>query len=152
MAVDYLIIGHVTQDITPRGPQLGGTALYAAATAQRLGWQVGLVTRAPATLDIEGALPGLQLHRLETDQATTFENHYLGNDRRQIVHHAAPPLTLADIPVAWRRAPILHLAPVAREVDPSLAAAFPHSLVGATPQGWLRDWDESGKVRYAPLA
>ena len=42
--VDYLIIGHVTQDLTPNGPTLGGTASYSALTAKALGLRVGIVT------------------------------------------------------------------------------------------------------------
>jgi sugar/nucleoside kinase (ribokinase family) len=35
---------------------------------------------------------------------------------------------------------------VAQEVDASLVRKFPSSLVGLTPQGWLRSWDGSGRV------
>ena len=35
--IDYLIIGHISQDITPSGIQLGGTAAYAALTARACG-------------------------------------------------------------------------------------------------------------------
>src|SRR5262249_26033018 len=44
-------------------------------------------------------------------------------------------------------APIVHLAPLAQEVDPALAGCFPAALLGITPQGWLRAWDERGLVR-----
>lgn len=151
MTVDYLIIGHVTQDLLPDGVRFGGTALYTALTAQRLGWQVGLVTCLPLSLELDAALPGVHLHCIDSERATTFENHYQGDDRRQQLHHVAPALTLAHVPEAWRRAPVVHLAPVAREVDPALAAHFPHSLLCATPQGWLRGWDEQGQVHYRPL-
>ena len=45
-----------------------------------------------------------------------------------------------------RNAPIIHLAPIAQELDAGLAKQFPTSLVGVTPQGWMRGWDENGKV------
>lgn len=151
LAIDYLVVGHITQDVTPEGKRLGGTALYASVTAQRLGRRVGVVTRAPAALEpeIRAALPGVELHRLPTEQATTFENRYLGNDRQQTLHHVAEPLGLDDVPEEWRRAPVVHLAPVAQEVDRALAAAFTPMLVCVTPQGWLRAWDEAGRVRPA---
>ena len=44
--VDYLVVGHITQDLTPDGPRLGGTATYSALTARALGLQVGVVTSA----------------------------------------------------------------------------------------------------------
>lgn len=151
MSIEYLIIGHITQDLTAAGPMPGGTALYAATTAQRLGRRVALVTRAPAEMDVAAFLPGVELALLPTERATTFENRYRGNDREQILHHAAAPITWEEIPPAWRQAPIVHLAPIAQDVDLSLLAAFPNSLVCVTPQGWLRAWDETGRVRYAPL-
>ena len=42
--VDYLIIGHITRDLTPDGPHLGGTVTYSALMAQALGLRVGIVT------------------------------------------------------------------------------------------------------------
>jgi sugar/nucleoside kinase (ribokinase family) len=153
LRIDYLVIGHVTQDLTPGGPVPGGTAYYAAVTAQRLGCRVALVTRAPSALveQVQAAAPGLEVYVLPAEQATTFENRYHGNDRRQLLHHVAGTLAIDNIPVAWRQPAIVHLAPVAREVEPTLAVHFSTSLVCATPQGWLREWDQAGRVRYVPL-
>ncbi len=55
---------------------------------------------------------------------------------------------LEHIPQVWRAAPIIHLAPIANEVDPSLALSgkLSGSLLGVTPQGWMRAWDEKGQV------
>ncbi|HZW03679.1 MAG TPA: PfkB family carbohydrate kinase, partial [Anaerolineaceae bacterium] len=63
-------------------------------------------------------------------------------------HYRADELDLLMVPETWRSAPIVHLAPVAQEVDPKLARAFPNALVGLTPQGWLRDWDPQGRVSF----
>jgi sugar/nucleoside kinase (ribokinase family) len=52
------------------------------------------------------------------------------------------------VPEQWRSTPIVHLGPVAAEVDPTLVRAFPASLVGLTPQGWYRTWDEKGRVSF----
>jgi sugar/nucleoside kinase (ribokinase family) len=52
------------------------------------------------------------------------------------------------VPEQWRSTPIIHLGPVAREIDPNLVRAFPNSFVGLTPQGWYRTWDASGKVSF----
>ena len=54
------------------------------------------------------------------------------------------------VPDAWRLAPLVLLAPLAGEVDPELAGAFPAARVAATPQGWLRQWDADGLVRPGP--
>jgi sugar/nucleoside kinase (ribokinase family) len=53
------------------------------------------------------------------------------------------------VPEPWRSTPIIHLGPVAREVDPMLVRAFPDSFVGLTPQGWLRAWDSKGHVSFS---
>jgi hypothetical protein len=45
--IDYLVIGHLTQDIIPDGFRLGGTAAYSALTARALGLRVGIVTSVP---------------------------------------------------------------------------------------------------------
>jgi sugar/nucleoside kinase (ribokinase family) len=50
------------------------------------------------------------------------------------------------IPDPWRSAPIVHLGPVAQEVEPSLVRNFPTALIGVTPQGWLRTWNNEGHV------
>lgn len=50
--VDYLVIGHVTQDLTPSGPVLGGTAAYAALTARAMGLRVGVVTACHPETDL----------------------------------------------------------------------------------------------------
>jgi sugar/nucleoside kinase (ribokinase family) len=57
--------------------------------------------------------------------------------------------------MAWRKAPLILLAPIAGEVDPELAPALasgPEILVAATPQGWLRRFDAGGEVAPAPAA
>jgi sugar/nucleoside kinase (ribokinase family) len=63
-----------------------------------------------------------------------------------MVHTIASSLDYHMIPEPWRQAPIVHLGPIAQEVEPGLARRFPSSLVGITPQGWLRCWNEDGKV------
>ncbi len=150
--VDYLVVGHVCVDAMAEGPRLGGAVAYAGLTAQRLGWRVGIVTSAPPTLDLAASLPGIALSCRPAPAATGFRNVYASGVRRQTLLARAAPLTLADVPLAWRAARVVHLAPVAQEVDLALAAALaaPGRLLAATPQGWLRRWDEAGAVVAAP--
>jgi sugar/nucleoside kinase (ribokinase family) len=101
---------------------------------------------------LEAALPGVALHVIPAERTTTFENRYYGDQREQILHHAAAPIGEADIPAAWRRARMVHLAPIAQDVDRTLLDAFAHSFLGVTPQGWMRRWDNAGRVGYQPLA
>ncbi len=146
--VDYLVIGHVTHDLTPSGPRLGGTAAYSALTARALGMQVGVVTASGAETDLD-ALQDVLVISAPSAHSTTFENIYSKNGRRQILHHQAERLSFDNVPESWRKAPIIQLGPVAREVDAVLPDSFAPSLLGLTPQGWLRTWDESGRVVQA---
>ena len=54
------------------------------------------------------------------------------------------------IPDAWRSAAVVHLAPIADEIDPALAGHLKGGLLGITAQGWLRRWDASGEVQPRP--
>lgn len=143
--VDYLVVGHIAMDITPNGLRLGGTAAYAGLTARALGLRVGIVTShgPKAILD---ALSGIPLVSIPSEHSTTFENIKTENGRIQILHHRAEPLRLEHIPEVWRQTPIIHLAPIAREIDIELAGQLPESMIGITAQGWMRTWDENGRV------
>jgi sugar/nucleoside kinase (ribokinase family) len=143
--VDYLVVGHVAADITPTGVLLGGTVSYSALTARALGLRVGIVTSFGADAPL-GALDGIPMVNVPAEHSTTFENIKTPSGRRQILHHQAAPILLDHIPQVWRSAPIIHLAPIAGEVDLSLAENLSGSLLGITPQGWMRTWDESGQV------
>lgn len=146
-APDYLVVGHVTRDLRPDGSSVaGGTATYAALAAERLGLAVGVLTSAPAGEAVFGGSHRIMLRCKPSERATTFENVYVGPTRRQYLRAVAAPLSLGDLPPAWRGAPIVHLGPVAQEVEPSFVTAFANALVGVTPQGWLRRWDAQGLV------
>ncbi len=150
--VDYLLIGHMCLDETPTGPCLGGTVAYAAVLARRLVLRVGVVTSAGADLDVAAALPELSVHVVPAPATTRFRNEYRAGQRCQTLCARAAPLGLVDVPDAWLQARLAHLAPVAREIDPGLAAALRPTVgfLGATPQGWLRDWDASGAIVPRP--
>jgi sugar/nucleoside kinase (ribokinase family) len=145
--VDYLLIGHVTQDIIPSGLRLGGTASYASLTAKAFGLRVGVVTSCTADLALP-EMEGIQVIRKTANLNTTFENINTPAGRVQYIRAQAETLTFEDIPLAWRQAPIVHFGPVANEIEPELIDHFPNSLKGLTPQGWLRQWDEDGLVSF----
>jgi sugar/nucleoside kinase (ribokinase family) len=149
-AVDYLVIGHLSVDLTPDGPRLGGTVSYSSLAAHALGLRVGIVTSAGEDAPLD-ALKEIQMVRVPTPRSTTFENIWTPEGRKQVLHHRAEPLELDHIPEAWRRAPILHLAPLAQEFPHHLASNVSASLIGLTPQGWMRGWDAEGHVYPVPF-
>jgi sugar/nucleoside kinase (ribokinase family) len=146
--IDYLVVGHLTRDITPEGPRLGGTAAYSALTARALGLRVGIVTAWANDVAIEN-LQAIPMVNYPSDITTTFENIYTEEGRIQYLRSQAANLEYYAIPEPWRNAAIVHLGPVAGEVNPTMVRHFPNSLIGLTPQGWMREWDRSGKVRPA---
>jgi len=143
--VDYLVIGHVAHDLTSEGPRLGGTAAYSALTAQALGLRVGIVTASgPETSLVPlGDIPVISL---ESPNSTTFENIYTTSGRIQYLRGQATRIDFNLVPEPWRRAPIIHLGPIANEVDAVLPDGFSPTLLGLTPQGWMRQWDAEGRV------
>jgi sugar/nucleoside kinase (ribokinase family) len=143
--VDYLAVGHITCDISPQGNTVGGTALYSALTARALGLRVGVVT-AISEKTILPTLDGITFVSQPSEATTKFENIYTPEGRIQIIHQVADPISLTNIPEIWRGTPIIHLGPVAREVDPNLARYFSEHTVCVTPQGFMRAWDSDGKV------
>jgi len=143
--VDYLVIGHVAHDLTPEGPRLGGTVAYSALTARALGLQVGVVTASGRETSLE-ALNGIQVVSLESPQSTTYENIYTEHGRVQYLRAQAEQIDFASVPEVWRRASIIHIGPIANEVDSVLLKDFSPALLGVTPQGWMRQRNADGRV------
>ena len=146
---DYLVIGHVTQDLVEDQRYVhGGTATYAALVAARLGLKTGVLTSVGP-----GVTPfpenSVYVQNCPSNASTVFENIYLGRARKQYVRSVARELTPSGLPSAWEDASIVHLGPIAQEVSPDFVDSFGDALVGVTPQGWLRRWDEHGLVRPA---
>jgi sugar/nucleoside kinase (ribokinase family) len=151
MKPDYLLLGHFTRDVLPDGATTpGGTSLYAALTAHRLGRHVGVVS-APADLP-PGWPDAIQITFHHSPAPPTFENRYTPEGREQTLHTSSQPITLQVIPETWRTAPLVHLGPVLGETPEQLVDAFPNALLGVTPQGWMRTWNEPlpGPVIYRP--
>lgn len=143
--IDYMVIGHLTRDLTPSGPRMGGTAAYSGLTARALGMKVGVITSCANDFD-RSLLNGIPMINKPTEQSTTFENVYTQHGRVQFTTYQSPMLDYSLVPEIWKNSPIVHLGPIAQEVDPNLSRCFPNSLLVVTPQGFLRTWDIAGKV------
>lgn len=143
--IDYLMIGHITRDETPDGPRLGGTSTFSSLMAKALGLRVGLVTSWGADLPL-GPLSEIPIINLPAEHSTTFENITTPEGRIQTIFHVANSIDLNLIPEQWLSASIVHLGPVAQEVEPALVRHLSNSLIGTTPQGWLRTWNDDGLV------
>jgi sugar/nucleoside kinase (ribokinase family) len=93
-----------------------------------------------------GPLENIPLVNFPTDVSTTFENVYTPHGRVQYLRNNASGLDYYQVPEKWRSANIVHLGPVAQEVEPGLVRNFPEAFIGVTPQGWMRAWQGDGRV------
>jgi len=143
--IDYLVVGHITRDLTPQGARIGGTVTYAALTASALGLRTGIVTSWGEEVELE-SLRSVPIANLPSEHTTTFENIETPDGRRQTISYQASSLDFHHIPDPWRKATIVHLGPVANEIEPGIVRNFPTALIGVTPQGWFRTWDRQGQV------
>ena len=150
---DYLVIGTVCQDLTDKGFMIGGTVAYSGLTARNLGLRTGAITSFADDFAVAQMLPGIQALRQPSPVTTTYQNIYINGHRQQYVRAVASEIDNALVPEEWKQARIVQLGPLVQEVRPDIVALFPHSLIGITPQGWMRQWDETGLVtptRWSP--
>lgn len=143
---DYLVIGHITRDLLDGGFTVGGTVTYSGLTARNLGRRVGVVTSASPDFDLEEALPGIEVVSVPSSVTTAFQNIYHDGTRQQFIKAVAERITAEAIPPQWHRSPIVQLGPLTQELDEGVIHLFKGSLIGVTPQGWMRQWDDEGRV------
>jgi len=152
VTIDYLAIGHVTEDVWRDGHiTSGGTAWFSSLAARRLVRHVSVLTAAAPTFDAAHILPDIDAHVVPSPVTTQFENIYTPQGRTQVTRPSPIYLTPGLLSTDLRRAKIMHLAPVCNEVSPSFVReADDQVFIGVTPQGWLRRWDEKGHVSAKP--
>ncbi|HEU5320994.1 MAG TPA: hypothetical protein VFX28_09335, partial [Methylomirabilota bacterium] len=152
-APDFVAVGHVTLDRFGDAVRPGGSALYAAVVADRLGLSAGILTSHGDDFPLGQVPSRIEVVSVPAARTTAFEHRRADAGRALRVTAAAAPLTAADLPDDWKDAPVVLLAPVLGEVDPLLAPAFPDASLGASVQGWLRGVDREGAVgplRWTP--
>lgn len=130
---------------------LGGTVAYASRVAAALGYRPGVVTSCADDIDLTTALPDISVANVPAAESTTFENIYTETGRRQCIYGVAAPIGARDVPEAWRTAPIVHIAPLANELDYDILNAFNGGFIGVTPQGWMRRWNAAREVYAVDL-
>jgi sugar/nucleoside kinase (ribokinase family) len=146
---DYVLIGAITADITPQGRKLGGTPSFAAKTAHAFDQRVGLLTSAGQAEPLLTELnPFAHIHTVSSTSTTTFTNIYTPSGRVQHVRDVSAPIRHEDYEKQPLRAPLVHIAPMAGEVEPSIIHEFADATTLLTPQGWMRQWNEAGRVSF----
>ncbi len=117
MRLDYLALGNPTLDVQAGGSfVLGGSVVYSALQAARLGLSAEIVGRAnPAQLGPywQPYAGEVGLHLQPAESTTMFRNVSLGDSREQWLEGWAGAIEdLGDLPDS----DILHIAPVAQEI------------------------------------
>ncbi len=143
---EFISIGHVTYDIYPGERLIGGSTVYSSITACNLGLSTGIITSRGLDFSGDGLLKGINVSGSLSPHTTTFCNSYYQGKRKQIVNNIANRIKKKQIPKGWDKAKIVHICPVADEVDQGIFPLFKDSLVGLTPQGLMRRWNEKGEV------
>ena len=154
--IPFLAIGHTARDEFPDGRwRLGGSALYGAATAAKLGADVTLVTRVgPKERDSLATLCqelGIALRLLRSDVTTTFGFTYDAAGHRSLYLRAkAAPITRSEVGRAVGTPRAVLLASIAGELDGSLFAPWSGAKRVLAAQGMLRSFGPDGLVVPAP--
>lgn len=154
--VRFLAVGHTARDEFPDGRwRLGGSALYGAATAAKLGADVTLVTRVGPQerepLETLCQELGVALRTLPSDVTTTFGFSYDDAGHRSLFLRAkAAPITRAEVGRAAGRPQAVLLASIAGELDDSLFAPWSGAKRVLAAQGMLRSFGPAGLVVPAP--
>jgi len=149
-------LGAITRDIEPgTPPHPGGVVHYAGLTFAQLGAQTRVVTRVAPADERELLTPlraaGVEVRSAPSPATTTYENDY----RSAIDHHrlirTSDPITLADVPIAWRTADAIQVGPLHRaDVSLEVVRAL-HGCVGIDVQGLVREPSPEG-TQLTPFA
>jgi sugar/nucleoside kinase (ribokinase family) len=137
---------------------LGGSVAYASFSARRLDACVSVISKVgtdfPSAyrwwLQQEGVdLSGLTI--VDNELTTRFELKYSEDLSRRVLisRNRVSPINAYQVPDSLT-ATIVHLAPIAREVDYDIIAKLrPHArIMSLDPQGLIRSFDENGNVTF----
>ena len=135
-----LLVGHLTHDRYADTVRPGGGAYYCAEVYRRLGSDLHVATLVGEDFQHPEVLARIPTTVTRRGATTTFVNLYpAGGPRIQLVDAVAPPVEPPDIPVRFRAADAVHLAPVFGEID---IAAWKRAVrpkrLAISVQGWVR--------------
>ena len=148
MPIVALACGHVTLDRVDGRLAPGGSVYYAANAYRALGARARALTAAGPDFPAATALQGIEVHAVPARETTRFVNAYLPGGRRvQRVEAVAQPLDPSTLPLGWREADLLHIAPVLGEIRPRDILRLGRArVVGLSVQGLVRAVGPDGAV------
>jgi len=148
MSNDYLLVGHFTKDLKEKGFALGGSVYYSGIIAKKLGEKVKIITSFGPDISPEKVLEGFKIVNIPSSQTTTFLNVYKKGKRTQFLFKKAKKISPFCLTNDWQGSKVIHLAPVAQEINEKLFFLFKDSFLGASLQGLLRKKGKRGEVKF----
>lgn len=150
--MNYLCIGHVTEDVWADGTTTpGGGVMFASRAAMSWLKHVTVLTAAAGDFDHAFAMPGVDVRCVPAASTAQFENVYTDAGRKQRVVPCPTRLGPQHLTEDMLACPLVHIAPVDNEVDVETIFCFPpETFIGVAPQGWMRRWHADGIVHTRP--
>jgi len=136
-----------------RGWRLGGAVTYAALAIARLGLScrvlIGVDDEAASAHELGLLLAaGCEIEYARLAHGPVFDNQEDETGRHQIARAVSDRIGLRELPPDWRDTPAILMAPVADELGPHWAEAFPATaIVGLGWQGVLRRLSPGERVK-----
>jgi 1D-myo-inositol 3-kinase len=128
-------------------PELGGSAAYASAILRAAGVDFAVLANVGEDFLYRARVPPARI--VAGSKTTSFVDEYRGGARVQLVRAVAPPIAPEDI---RERCSIALAVPIAGEVPPPTLLRLREvaGVVVADAQGFVRTWDDSGRVSPRP--
>ncbi|MHA1379235.1 MAG: carbohydrate kinase family protein [Candidatus Helarchaeota archaeon] len=158
--LDCTIFGHFCLDYFkgrerfPDYIRLGGTTVYASKTAQRLNKKVAIVSSIGPDFKHELIEPlkkdGIKIHLIKSKlNSTAFVHQYIKKQRILTLKSRCKMIEDSDIPNEYLNSKLFLIGAVANEVDTSVLTKISQLNVpiGLDLHGFLRNFDENGKMR-----
>ncbi|MBK8852305.1 MAG: hypothetical protein IPN73_19425 [Saprospiraceae bacterium] len=145
--MQVVCLGHACHDQVKEGYHPGGTVTYASLLAKNLGAEVAVITSTGPDFLFQHLFSDAGIHwiNLPSNHTTCFVNTPSAEGRKQKICGVASQISACSLS-SFPTTEVLHLGPIANEIDPDVIHLFPNALIGLSIQGWLRNWDSDGNV------
>ena len=163
---DLVTVGHFSIDLiktekkSQPQPTLGGPPTFVSLAAKKMGVNVSVISNVGDDFPneycewlINEGIDLSMLRRFRDASTTRYMLIYSGKDERQLILKAkAPPIELEEIPESLS-SEVIHISPIAGEVSYKVVERLRRhsSLLSLDPQGFLRRFDEDGRVHLGKI-
>tara|TARA_S200000501_G_scaffold235780_1_gene221082 strand:+ start:653 stop:1474 length:822 start_codon:yes stop_codon:yes gene_type:complete len=150
--MDILSIGNITQDVIKldgnKHYSLGGTSFYAYKVAEKLGFDLGIISEISNKIDYEKYIDKNRFFFQKTDNHTIFENNYVDGVREQKILSRPGKISVNKLKniLSKLNPKIVFYCPILNEIDHEFFNLFNKSLKVCNLQGFVRKISK-GKIK-----